>query len=698
MASRSLLGLLAAGLSAQQAAALSRRDAASVTPVEKVIGLLKQLQGQVEEQGKVEAKQYDEFACFCKEQADEKLYAIETSKKKIEALNAQIDALEADITGLNGDVKDLGETITGLSTSIEEAQKTRDEQHAAYLVEDKDMVDAITAVEGAIEALKASKDEMKGAKLNLAQVRSAAHKVLAVAAKRASAKLSQAQLEKVGALTEQEPASYEYRSNDIITTLEDLKDEFLQNKKDQDTEEFDLNADFEKSDLNMKNQKKFAEESKDQKEKFVEAKTEEKETAQADLNAESKDKDSDNAFMAELTKQCEAKAESWNQRSTTRSGELTAISEALTALEEKVAPSAKANKRLAQVQLSKTGSKRASSFLQVRASQATSSADVVVRAAQLLQHLGNKMDSTVLLTASVRVQASKDHFVKVRQIIKDMISRLEADAEAEASQKSFCDKAMGENVKNRDDAQAEVESLTSEKSKLNAEDAKLNKEIAQLAKDIASVTKALKEATTLRESESAENANTVATAKEGKGGVEIALKVLEDFYASAGGAAFAQYTPPLADRSGKTVGDLAPDSFEGDYKGSQSESKGIVGMLEVILSDFDRTIETVSAEEAAAKEEYDAFKATSQEDIDTKSADKVTKEERVVAIKSELLTNTDDLKTETDKLAVAKDSLAALKKQCIDGEETYEERVAKRQKEIEALKEAHDILENWKGF
>merc|ERR1719487_1090303 len=155
------------------------------------------------------------------------------------------------------------------------------------------------------------------------------------------------------ALAQQTQPAYEYRSNDIIATLEDLKDQFYANKKDQDTEEFDLNAAWEKKDLNMKNEKKFAEESKDQKEKFVEKKTETKETAQADLAAETADKNADEAFMKVLTGECETKAKLWDQRSTTRAGELKSIADAMAVLNEKVSTSVKANKRLAQVQISK---------------------------------------------------------------------------------------------------------------------------------------------------------------------------------------------------------------------------------------------------------------------------------------------------------------------------------------------------------
>eukprot|EP00929_Paragymnodinium_shiwhaense_P035260 TRINITY_DN1905_c0_g1_i4.p2 TRINITY_DN1905_c0_g1~~TRINITY_DN1905_c0_g1_i4.p2 ORF type:complete len:712 (-),score=339.47 TRINITY_DN1905_c0_g1_i4:106-2241(-) len=705
-----MLSLAAAGAGVQHAAA--------VTPVEKVLSLLHDLQGQIEEQGKKEAAQYDKYSCFCKEQADEKLYMIEKSEKKISELDAQISGLDADIAGLNGEIKELGTEIDTHTTDIDTAQKARDEQHAAYEIADEDMVDAISAVTGAIEALKASKEDMsEGVKLDFAQLRTVASKVLSVASNSPSLKIPDAKLQKVAAFAQQSPPAYEYRSNDIIATLEDLKDMFLKNKKEQDTEEFDLNAQWEKKDLNLKNQKQFAEEAKDQKEKIVAKKTETKEGAEADRTTETKDKNADEAFMKVLTEECQTKAGMWDQRSKTRSGELTSIEDAISVLKEKVSTSWSANKKLAQVQLSrapavhghwqwvedKPAEKKTPSFLQLRgsakvsAAAATSAQQVVDRAVEVLSKASKKLNSGILLSAAVRAEAGKDHFVKVRQIIKDLVSRLEADAAAEANHKSFCDGAMAENVKNRDDAKAEVESLTSTKSSLMAEEAKLAKEIAQLAKDIASLHKALKEATELRNAESAENEATVDTAKEGKAGVELALKILSEFYSGAAGEALVQYVPPNSDRSGKTVGDLAPEVFNSEYRGSQSESKGIIGLLEVILSDFDRTITTVTDEEAAAQEEFDMFKGATEEDISDKQTSKKEKEGRVSEIGDELVANANSLKEEGDKLDSAEKALAELKKQCIDGEETYEERVAKRQKEIEALKEAHGILESWQA-
>merc|ERR1719203_1191028 len=93
-------------------AGASSRGSQTVAPVQKVIELLKKLSAQVEADGKKEAAQYDKFSCFCKEQADEKLYAIEKSTAKIEELDAEITDLDALIASLADDIGKLTKKIT----------------------------------------------------------------------------------------------------------------------------------------------------------------------------------------------------------------------------------------------------------------------------------------------------------------------------------------------------------------------------------------------------------------------------------------------------------------------------------------------------------------------------------------------------------------------------------------------------------
>merc|ERR1719240_1922849 len=66
-----------------------------VNPVEKVTALLEKLQAEVEEEGASEAAAYDKYACFCKEQASNKQYAIEKFREQENVLSGKISAKEA---------------------------------------------------------------------------------------------------------------------------------------------------------------------------------------------------------------------------------------------------------------------------------------------------------------------------------------------------------------------------------------------------------------------------------------------------------------------------------------------------------------------------------------------------------------------------------------------------------------------------
>merc|ERR1719174_1180518 len=103
-----------------------------VTPVEKVIELLVKLEGEVTAEGKKEAAAYDKFACFCKEQADDKFYAINKSKKKIEMQTAHIKALAGEIEALNSEISDLRKTKKELAAEQKEADGIREEEFEKY--------------------------------------------------------------------------------------------------------------------------------------------------------------------------------------------------------------------------------------------------------------------------------------------------------------------------------------------------------------------------------------------------------------------------------------------------------------------------------------------------------------------------------------------------------------------------------------
>merc|ERR1719221_827430 len=102
------------------------------------------------------------------------------------------------------------------------------------------------------------------------------------------------------------------------------------------------------------------------------------------------------------------------------------------------------------------------------------------------------------------------------------------------------------------------------------------------------------EATKIRGEEKEKNTQTIKDATEAQAAVASALQVLKEFYAKAAEAtSFVQQQPE------------APEIFDEAYTGMQSENGGVVGMIEVIQSDFARLETETAAAESLAQKEYD---------------------------------------------------------------------------------------------
>merc|ERR1719313_3095453 len=168
-----------------------------------------------------------------------------------------------------------------------------------------------------------------------------------------------------------------------------------------------------------------------------------------------------------------------------------------------------------------------SAFLQSRAQR-----KVVLRKMMgYLQKQAKSLKSDTLGT--LMIQMKEDHFVEVRGMIKDMISKLEADAAAEGDQKAWCDTEMEKATSQRDENIGNIEGDLAAKTKAESNIAKLTEEVQELMNEISELQKALNEATELRNNEKAENTKALADATGGLEGTKKAMKILKDFYDNA---------------------------------------------------------------------------------------------------------------------------------------------------------------------
>merc|ERR1719502_2593916 len=322
----------------------------------------------------------------------------------------------------------------------------------------------------------------------------------------------------------------------------------------------------------------------------------------------------------------------------------------------------------------------APSFLQKRVQKKQPSDGGRQLIISLLKGKGMELKSTLLTSLATRISA--DPFAKIKKLIQELIERLLTEAANEANQKGWCDKAMADAKQKRTYAADEIADLNAKLAKLEALSDKLGEEIKELDDAIEKLNAARAEAEKNRKEEKEENHNTIVEAKAGLEAVTMAIDILDKFYKTAKKA-----TVDLSLAQGPL--DDAPDAgFENGeaYKGAQAEKGGIVGMLEVIQSDFERTIkETAEAEKQAAQDHLEFMTETGK-----------SLQEKTVALKekTKLKDETDQniadanehLDSEMEIMVTTIKELIELKATCIDTGMSYAERVALREEEIAALR------------
>merc|ERR1712045_180908 len=389
--------------------------------------------------------------------------------------------------------------------------------------------------------------------------------------------------------------------------------------------------------------------------------------AKGDLTDTTTTKEADTKYLAGLTATCEQKASDFESRQQLRTEELEAIAKAIEIISSG-AVSGNADKYLPTlVQKSKS----------LAALRADSQSKAQSQVALFLQSKAKELNSRLLSAMASRVAA--DPFRKVKKMIKDLITRLMEEANEEAEHKGWCDTELSTNEQTRKEKTEAVETLHAKIDQLEASIAKLTEDIGDLTSAVAKLQEEMAEATKIRQDEKAKNAQTVKDAQEAQTAVAQALTVLKEFYAKAGDAtALVQQEPPAI--------------FDSPYKGMQAENGGVIGMLEVIESDFARLEADTKAAEASAQKEYDTFMTNSKVDKESKSKDIEHKTAKKQDESQALTVKNEDLEGTQKELDAALSYFDKLKPSCVDAGVSYDDRVARRKEEIESLQEALRIL------
>jgi septation ring formation regulator EzrA len=679
--------LLTAALAAPLASAST-----TANPLNKVLELMDDLAAKITKEGEVEEKAYKEYVEWCDDAATNTKFEIKTATSSKEKLEAAIAQATGDIEVCEGKIESLASGIATDDAQLKDATGIREKESADFLAGEKELMETIDTISRAIAIIER---EMAKNPASFAQVDASNMKNLVSALSTIvdAASFSGADNKRLAAFVQAQQSSedeefgapaaaaYKSKSSGIVDVLEDLKEkgeEQLASLRKAETEA--------QHNFNMVKQSledSIAADTKEMDaEKATKASTEEaKATATGDLEVTVKDLANAKAKLEAANTNCMQIAADHEQTVADRTAELKVIAEAKKILSESTGGAAD----------------QTYSLLQVR-SALSSHADLAkVEVVTLVKRLAKQHHSAALAQLASRISAimrfgasagNADVFGKVKGLISDMIAKLEKEAAGEATEKAYCDEQMTKTQAKSDDLSADLSSLSAKIDKATSASAALKQTVKEVEAELATLTKEQAEMDKIRQETSAEYRQAKSDLEAGLTGVRKALSVLREYY---GGAALLQGGGSLADQ-------MQQPAMPETHSKATGAGQGIVGILEVVESDFAKNLAAEEAEEADAQS---AYEKTTQENAVTKTMKEQdvkysTKEYKSLdKTVSELSADRENTDTE---LAAVTEYFDKIKARCIAKPEAYATRAQRREAEIDGLKQALSILEDETAF
>merc|ERR1712032_1385906 len=193
---------------------------------------------------------------------------------------------------------------------------------------------------------------------------------------------------------------------------------------------------------------------------------------------------------------------------------------------------------------SKTGGAESQTYslLQLSSHADLANAEVVT----MVKKLAQKHHSAALAQLASRISAvmrmgssgGDDPFAKVMDLITQMISKLEAEADAEATEKAWCDEQIAKTEEKKVDLESDIDKLTSKIDVASAKSADLKSQVKELQAELAALAKLQAEMDKARQESHAAFVQAKADLELGLQGVRQALVILREYY--GGSAAFMQ--------------------------------------------------------------------------------------------------------------------------------------------------------------
>merc|ERR1712190_4862 len=212
-----------------------------------------------------------------------------------------------------------------------------------------------------------------------------------------------------------------------------------------------------------------------------------------------------------------------------------------------------------------------------------------------------------------------------------------------------------------------------------ARSAGLKEEVKELQAELAALAKLQAEMDNTRTESHAAYVQAKADLELGLEGVRKALSVLRDYYGSSAALLQQPAKPELHEKA-------------------TGAGTSIIGILEVVESDFATNLAKEETEEADAAAEYDKTTQENKVTKTLKNQDVKYKTQEFTGLDKSISELTADRESTDSEISAVLEYYSKIKDRCIAKPETYEERQRRRAAEIKGLKEALQILNDETAF
>jgi len=460
-------------------------------------------------------------------------------------------------------------------------------------------------------------------------------------------------------------AAYKGHMDGVLGTLEDLLDKATAQLENARRAEKTSTNNYAMLKQSLQDEITATEKDMADAKKNLAASQESKAVAEGDLSVTSADLKEDEATLGSLHQDCMTGSEDFQAEAKSRGEELKALGQAKKILADALPAAAQTyGAALDQV----------TDFLQISRSELASGADLAkFEAVRLIRDLAHKEHSVELAQLASRMSSvirfggstGSNPFTKVKALVVDMIAKLEQNAKADLTQKSFCDKETSETTQKKDEKKNEIGKLGTQVESMSARSAQLKENMATIQNQLAELAGSQAEMDKIRMDEKALFGKNTAEMEAGISGVQKATSILRDYYAK-----------------------------EDKSHGAAAESGGgIISLLEVVVADFSKGLSEMEVGESTAAREYEKTSKMNKFSKLAKGKDLEYKAKEAAGLDKSVAESTSDKDGVQAELDALLEYLAKLGKMCIAKAEPFAERRARREAELAGLKEALAILE-----